>query len=131
MAIGESTMKRRVCGSALLIAVFVACAISVQAQDALKPMVGKWKTMLSYTGGGGRFTVGLAEDTEIKQIDPNTITVTLKPVTSAQPVFDVRLSRHPAGKNYLLTVKTDGAPTITNLALSAGADGLSGTLLES
>jgi hypothetical protein len=99
---------------------------NTEAQDALKPMIGKWKAMLSYAEGGGRFTVGLAEDTEVKQLGANMIGFSLKPVTAAEPVFDVRLAYDVASKKYLLTVKNGATTTIDKLSLTSAAGGLSG-----
>jgi hypothetical protein len=53
----------------------------------------------------------------VKQPDPNSIAFSIKQVTADHPMFEARLTSNPAGKNYLLTVKTDGAPTVVNVPL--------------
>lgn len=61
-----------------LLLLFRVSAPSVPAngqspQDALKPFLGKWRAMLSFVQAGGRFTVSLAEETEVNGIGQNTI----------------------------------------------------------
>ncbi|MEK7753394.1 MAG: hypothetical protein AAB654_15830 [Acidobacteriota bacterium] len=87
-----------------------------QDQEALKQFVGKWKAMVSFTQGGGRFTASLAEQLEVKQPDRNTIEFSVKPVTRDEPVFHTRLSYNITSKSYLLDVKTSdktrGSPSV-------------------
>jgi len=77
-----------------------------QNQEALKQFVGKWKAIVSFTQSGGRFTVSLAEQVEVKQPDRNAIEFSVKPVTADEPVFHTRLTYDVTSKSYLLDVKT-------------------------
>lgn len=80
-----------------------------QAQDPLNQFVGKWKAMVNYTSSGGRFTVSLAEPVEVKQPNKNTIEFSVKPVTSAEPVFNARLTYDVKTKAYSFNVTMDDA----------------------
>ena len=111
--------------SVLAVALTLAVA-GTNEQGVLKAMTGKWKAIVSFSEGGGRFTVSLAEDTEVRQVDPNTIAFSLKPVTSAHPVFNNRLTYDAPGKKYLLTVNTDSNPTIEKVALTYNGSDFSG-----
>ena len=128
-------MNRNLRAAAAVVAVALALpARGTGGAEALRPFVGRWKAMMSYAEGGGRFSVGLAEESQVKQIDRNTIAFSIKPVTSATPVLDARLSHDAANGIYLLNVKNGASVIIENLKLSyAEGTGFSGagTLTDS
>ena len=111
-------MKRCILAIAVLAAFMVSSSTTAQNPEVLRRMSGKWKAMVSLSEGGGRFTVSMADATEVKQPDANSIAFALKQATADHPVFDVRLTFNPAGKNYLVSVKTDGASTVEKIALN-------------
>jgi len=110
-------MRRCILSIAVLVTVLWPWSAAAQNKHLPKPMSGKWEAMVSFTEGGGRFTASRADVTDVKQPDPNSIAFSIKQVTADHPMFEARLTSNPAGKNYLLTVKTDGAPTVVNVPL--------------
>ena len=108
-------MKRQAYAFARTIFLSTLLAMTVtgtQNQQVLKPFAGKWRAMVSYTEGGGRFTASLAEQVDVKQPDQKTVEFSIKPVTSANPVFQTRLTYDAASKSYLLSVKTSDNPSV-------------------
>jgi hypothetical protein len=99
-------------------AITSAPANSQSPQVTLKPFLGKWRAMLSFVQAGGRFTVSLAEQTEVKQVDPNTIEFFIKPFADAQPVFKTTLTYDAATKKYLLSVATGSENILEKVALT-------------
>ena len=96
----------------ILSTVLTMTVTGTQNQQALKPFVGKWRAMVSFTESGGRFTASLAEQLDVRQPDQNTVEFSLKPVTSDNPVFQTRLTYDVASKGYLLSVKTSDNPSV-------------------
>ena len=71
----------------------------------LKPFVGRWKAMLSYTEGGGRYTVSRASDTHVQRPDATSVSFSIKPVVSDRPVFETRLAYDAATRDFVETVR--------------------------
>lgn len=99
---------------------------AAQEPDPLQTMCGNWKAMVSFMGSGGRFTVSLAEEAEIERTDPSSIAFSLQPVAASHPLFEVLLTSTATERNYLLSVKTDGARTLENVPLSYDEGSFSG-----
>ena len=109
--------RLRIIAMLFLTMAFSVPAISAGPQDVLKLFAGKWKAMLSFAQAGGQFTVSLAEQAQVKQLDQNTISFSMKPVTAAQPVFNTTLRYDTATKKYLLSVKTDSGGMLEKVVL--------------
>ncbi|MDD5542345.1 MAG: hypothetical protein PHX83_04155 [Acidobacteriia bacterium] len=101
---------------------------SGDSPQAFARLLGRWSAIMSYVHSGNEFTVSRADNVQIQQLDSRTIVFSIKPMVSAQPVFDAKLTYVAETKKFFLTINSGGHDALERTELAYDpSTGFSGT----